>query len=548
MAQANGSAVQTLKTSSRAGRREHDRGGEHGVGLRSRRHAQLTLLILSGVLGCQGREMRSVDRLDSSQASTSPGESRAAVDRPDLPGFCRRAGDDAIRDAFCGAQAPVIGGLRDLQELVGIRFDAAAYGSPDEAPTVPADPEASLVVLNTSTALSGRVVSTLNPRAIMLAREVTLAFSRGVQQIELVSRDRDDRRLKFYLVRFEQACNAEPGGCSPGDLYTPRVEADWTALEIMDDEALKNTASDCRQCHQRAREEPMLLMRELDGPWTHFFQLDVDSGYGSPEASGVDILRAYHAAKSDEPYGNVPWTALRATVGLTLQNVVDRPQPLVFDGQVFLNERWPYDRKTGFADAPVSSPRWYREYEAFKRGEHLALPHFDPFPTDSGKLAALGDAYRAFLSGELDASELPDLGDIYPDDAQTRAEIGLQTEPGATPAQAIVQACGSCHNDRLDQSLSRARFNIDLSRMERAALDRAIERIQLPLDAPGHMPPREFRQLDADGVQPLIEYLRGDLRTEEDDAFLRQAAELGMSVELTSFSYSDSLDTITGSR
>jgi hypothetical protein len=423
---------------------------------------------------------------------------------------------------------------------LGIHFEAAAYGSTDKPPTLPSDPYPALVLLNTSTALSARVVSTLNPRAIVIGRDVTLAFSRGVQQLELVSQDRQDRQLKFYLLRFQQACNTQPEGCTPADLYTPRVEAEWSALEVLDDEDLKNTPSDCRQCHQRGRQTPVLLMRELDAPWTHFFQLDIDPGYSMREASGLEIVRAYHTAKSDEPYGNIPWAALRATIGLTLQNVVDRPQPLVFDSQAFMSERWPYDREKGFADEPRPSARWYREYEAFKRGEHLALPHFEPFPSDPTKLAVLGEAYRAFLGGTLDASELPDLGDVHPDDPQTRAEIGLQTEPGATPAEALVQACGPCHNDVLDQSISRARFNIDLGRLDRAALDRAIERIELPLDDPRRMPPREFRQVDPDGLAPLVEYLRGDLRSEQDDALLRRAAELGMSVEPTSSS--DSLE------
>jgi hypothetical protein len=471
-------------------------------------------------------------------ASASSAAGAARVDRPDLPGLCGRVGDDAVRDVFCGAQAPDVRSLLDLQERLGLIFDESIYAPVDQPPFIPAYegfPELALVVLNTSTALSGHVVSTLNPRAIVLARDATMGFSRGVQQIELISRDRQDRVLNFYLIRFEQACNAAPEGCSPGDLFTQRIEADWTAVDIADDEDLKNTPSDCRQCHQRARQEPIFLMRELDGPWTHFFMPDADRAEGDPEASGVEIVRAYHDVKGDEPYGNIPWSVIRATVGFTLQQVVNSPQPLVFDGADISNERWPYSKDEGYAKQPLPSGSWYREYEAFKRGEHLALPHFDPFPTDPDKLKRLGDAYRALHLGEIEASELPDLRDVYPDDRQTRAEIGFQTEPGATPAQSLVQACGSCHNDVLDQTISRARFNIDLGRLDRAALERAIERIQLPLDDPEHMPPREFRQLDPDAVEPLVEYLRGDQRPEQDDALLQRAAELGMANELTEF-------------
>jgi hypothetical protein len=49
--------------------------------------------------------------------------------------------------------------------------------------------------------------------------------------------------------------------------------------------------------------------------------------------------------------------------------------------------------------------------------------------------------------------------------------LGSQTEPDATPSEAPVQICGSCHNDVLDQTISRARFNIDLKRIRRDELD-----------------------------------------------------------------------------
>ena len=106
-----------------------------------------------------------------------------------------------------------------------------------------------------------------------------------------------------------------------------------------------------------------------------------------------------------------------------------------------------------------------------------------PIPTSRRTLT---DAYRRYRAGELAADELPDLADIFPDDPLVRAQIGLQTEPDATPADALIQACGSCHNDVLDQTISRARFNIDLARLDRAAIERAIERIELP-------PPRAAR-------------------------------------------------------
>src|SRR5688572_6467710 len=89
---------------------------------------------------------------------------------------------------------------------------------------------------------------------------------------------------------------------------------------------------------------------------------------------------------------------------------------------------------TGYPSTPSRSATWDRAYASFKRGDQLAMPHFDPRPTDAEKQARLTAAYQAYRNGALAAEDLPDLADIFPDDPQTRAEIGLETEPGATPA------------------------------------------------------------------------------------------------------------------
>jgi hypothetical protein len=85
-----------------------------------------------------------------------------------------------------------------------------------------------------------------------------------------------------------------------------------------------------------------------------------------------------------------------------------------------------------------------------------------------------------------------------------------------------------CHNDVLDQTLSRARFNIDLARMSAEERELAVTRIELPQSHELAMPPHGMRQLDADGKQRLIAYLRADTRGAEDEALLTSAAQLGM--------------------
>lgn len=456
------------------------------------------------------------------------------------PGFCERPADDAVRDIFCGEQDPGIDRLRTLQDRLGVNRSIRAaddagvgdagddYAGEDVDPTTVID---IAVFMGHSTALSGRLVSPINPRAIVLARGALMTFQRGVQQVEIVASSRNSGDINFYLLQFEQACNDRPGGCRPGDLFTPSVERDWQRLLVRDAEDLKNTSLDCRQCHQRGREHPMLLMRELQSPWTHFFEVeypDYEPG-ALPGVRGVDLVHDYMSAKGEESYAGIAAFTLRHTFGVVLQNIVNRDQPLLFDAPRIEEERWPFDEQAGtYSATPQPSATWEAAYEAFKRGEQLALPYFDARPTDPVKQARLTKAYQDYQAGRLSADELPDLSDVFPDDPLTRAKIGLQTEPGASAPELLIQACGACHNDVLDQTISRARFNIELARMSREELDRAVARIELPSHAPGAMPPPEGRQLDAAGRAALLAYLRVNQRSAEDDAMLSHAARIGM--------------------
>ncbi|MDD9944895.1 MAG: hypothetical protein OXU20_27885, partial [Myxococcales bacterium] len=444
----------------------------------------------------------------------------ASVSARSLPPLCARPGEDRVKRLFCGEEPPVIEGLRALQQALG--FD---YNTPL---TNPLSPARVATVQGLSTALSARIISPINPRVIILASGGALAFQRGVQQVEIVVPTTAPQQLAFYLVRFAQACNGREQGCVPGDLYTPSVEAEWLSVSVEDDEDLKNTPADCRQCHQRGRERPTLLMRELEAPWTHFFSAPADAEGTPPAVTGEDLADDYVAAHGSEVYAGVPPQLLLSTVGFFLEDAVPRAQPLLFDAPRIEDERWPLGPSGTYPDEPVRSPTWDRAYEAFGRGEQLALPHYEVRPTDPSKQARLTEAYRAYRDGTLPASELPDLSDIFPDDPVVRAELGLQTEPGTAPADALIQACGTCHNDVLDQSISRARFNIDLARMSKRERAIAIERLQLSPDREGVMPPGEARQLDRRTATSLIEYLQQDAFPQADLERLRYAAEQGM--------------------
>ena len=486
------------------------------------------LLALSAVVACSGDAMPAT-RPMTTEPPMAGAQPMQPAPMPEDGGasrapFCAREGDDVIRDIFCADSPPPITSLADIENLLEFLPVEPGPGRPIRIPN--ADPAlGSVAVLGHSTALPGHLVSSINPRAIVLGERAILAFQRGVQRLEIVVRRRDIDEFVFYLVSFEQACNQKPEGCGPGDLYTPSIEHDWLEVDARDEEDLKNTNFDCRQCHRRARDRSMLLMRELESPWTHFF---MSIGFHSPVPgiSGSDLLADYLAAKGDERYGSFAIDTISPAGPYNLEGLVPREQPLLFDTSAIQFERHPY-RPEGYEVEPQQSPTWERAYEAFKRGEQLALPYVEQRATDPDKLAALTRAYADYREGKLDAAALPDLADVFPDDPRLRARIGLQTEPDATPPEALIQACASCHNDVLDQDLSRARFSVAVARLDRAELDLAIERISLPRDAPGAMPPPEARQLDPGVREPLIEYLRRD-PGELDDPILERAAQLGM--------------------
>ena len=75
---------------------------------------------------------------------------------------------------------------------------------------------------------------------------------------------------------------------------------------------------------------------------------------------------------------------------------------------------------------------------------------------------------------------------------------------------------------------SRARFNIDVSRMDEVELEQAILRIQLPRQARGAMPPARARLLDETSRARLLQYLRDAQRSPPDAPSLTHAASIGM--------------------
>ena len=420
---------------------------------------------------------------------------------------CARPGDDPVRDAFCGAATQSIESLADLR--AALKLDSARTGRGAGQATL----INGVAVTGHSTSLSARSVSTINPRVIAVRMAIepndvlALAFTRSEQFAEIASWDRVQRALRFYVVAYKQACNLEPDGCRPGDLLTPAAEVDWRDVTLYEDQDLLNTPLDCMPCHQPGgpKTPRLLRMHELATPWTHWFSQDNEGGRA--------LIEDYIAAKGDEPLAGVTGAQIVESRPADLEGLARfvnmQAQPHEFNSDVIEREvrasaaGQPYDNSV-----PGVSSTWRELYERARAGSAVTAPYHDVKVTDPKKLERASAAYRAFRAGELQREALPDIRDVFPDDEALLAEMGVMTTPGADGDAVLMEACSLCHNARLDNTLTRARFQADLVGIDREEKDEAIRRLQLPTDHPQAMPPARLRALSDEARARAIEALQ----------------------------------------
>jgi hypothetical protein len=256
--------------------------------------------------------------------------------------LCAKGYADTISEAFCaGSTPPVLTSLADLRVLLGLELVpgqtlSGANGNP------------AFAVASHSTAIGMRQVNELNPRVVIFtpprgglnpttrlpnATYNFLAFSRGEPFVELAARDRISGQPRFFLVRFDHPCAAQPGGCTNHDRFTQTIEQGWSGYTIYDDAAIQNTTLDCLQCHQPGgNNAPKLLrMQEFTIYWNHWFFNE------SPEQDQVRAdFGAAHAGESH--YGGLPYasfTGIRQATPAHLQAFLQHnsfdPQPNQFD-------------------------------------------------------------------------------------------------------------------------------------------------------------------------------------------------------------------------
>ncbi len=416
---------------------------------------------------------------------------------------CARPGDDPVRSVFCAGTPPDITSLVDLE--TALQIDSASLGG-----------VRGIAASAHSTSLSIRSVSAINPRLLALRIEIdpvelmTLAFTRGEQFSEVAVRDRGDHELRFYVVGFRQACNRARGGCRPGELLTPAIEWDWTEVTLYDETDVTDTVLDCATCHQpQGPGTPKLLrMQEVDDPWTHWLFRNSDGG--------AALLADYSAARGDEGLGGMTADQVQDAHPENLDELItynSPPQPYPFDTAAIEAEVRASAAERG-GNQPVDnsipgqSATWQAAYARSLAGEVIPVPYHDVKVTDVSKLARMTRAYQDYRRGDLARDELPDIRDVFPDDPKLLAEMGMMTEPGLSGEGVLLQACSPCHNARLDQSLSRARFRADLEGMSRQEKDAAIGRLGLPESDPHVMPPALLRTLTDEARNRAIETLR----------------------------------------
>jgi hypothetical protein len=432
-----------------------------------------------------------------------------------LAKVCARGSHDAVAQHLCSPTAPKITSITELERAVGL-FDGGA--------------QPQFALTGHSTSLVVREVSSINPRAIIFTAPsqqpttqqndgsfvadpgfVTMGFVRGSQLVEFAAHDPQANELRFYLVRFLQDCNGSSDGCSPGDLLTPAVERDWRSVTVYDDEDLKNTVFDCRHCHQPGGPSApkMLRMQERRAPWTHWFRNNQN------EPGGVALVQDFQAAHGkNEDYAGIPASLLDTPRSdpLVLEALVDNnsvsPQPNEFNTGRIEREVQQSNPAEPAQNMPMgTSSTWQQIYSFSAGGNAIPVPYHDVKVTDPSKLATLSAAYRSFVDGALPADKLPDIRDVLLDAAL--ADMGLRPRAGGDGLSILQQMCQRCHNSTLDQTISRANFNVEsFSAMSRGQKDQAIARITQAANSPLLMPPARFGSLSPQELMTVVDFLK----------------------------------------
>ena len=229
---------------------------------RSRRRGLLLVGSGCSLVASGGKDDERRDTTPSAPAgSNDPSDPRVEVMPDPLEGLprgadssqavCARGQQDKVTKALCGS--PTITSVAELQEALGLGFTGSLGPGAERQPRQPGLRAARSFEL----ARHARGLRDQPAAFVFSPPPGSHAHPRlrrhGLRARRAVRRDRrrgpNRRTLSFYLLKFELACEADKS-CKPGDLLTPAVEKNWKGWTLYQDEDLKNTIADCRQCHQ----------------------------------------------------------------------------------------------------------------------------------------------------------------------------------------------------------------------------------------------------------------------------------------------------------
>jgi cytochrome c553 len=478
-----------------------------GISMATRASGLSVCMLLGLAAGC-GSDDPAQSKLETS-VTQKPLDKLLRGDEQ-LANLCARSGKDSVRDVFCDS-VPEVHSLYDLQRVLGLDSESVTKLREIKTGGVTA-----ISLLGHSTSLAKHSVSSINPRLFQAKARfpsfemVLLAFSRGQQEVELISRDRVSGELRFYLVSFQQACNDEKQGCSHGELFTEAIEHDWTEMSLYDDSDLENTVLDCAPCHQPdgPGTKQHIIMQEFNAPFTHWFSRDTEGG--------MALLADFLEAHGEQRYGGMTREQISVTDPTLLPTVIlvrDAAYKGAFDSVMIEDEVKRSSASMGGEQPrdnryPGQSSTWQTAYATSLLGSALSLPYHDVKVTDPDKLGGVTEALQAFAREDMSVEDLPRLDDVFSDDAKLLAELGMTTDPDSDGQSVLLQACSQCHRPQLDQRLSRARFRADLQGMDRREKDLAIERLRLPPSDPLAMPPPRARILTDAAREQAIRALK----------------------------------------
>lgn len=490
---------------------------------------------------------------------------------------------DIISDTFCGQNKPNITSLGDLQDVLGIGFvlpPVFSNGFGGNPRFVLTGHSTSLVSRSTS-AINPRaiIMSNFNVDA-QTGGAVAIGFNRGEQFVEIVTIEAATGKLFFYLFVFEQACNLN-NQCNNGDLLTRKIELNWTDFTLYSQTDLSNTILDCLQCHQPDGPDThsILRMQEINFPWTHYMSQFLDGGtallndffaahtdtesYANipatiihlsdpatlelfilensegtslspptlplipppilpplpPQPSpGIGLLISHPLVPSPPVAPPAPPIAPPPSGPIPVPPFFGASQPNQFDSAIIETEIRLSNPQQPVVNLPSgSSVSWELIYEASVRGEFIAVPYHDVKVTDPVKLATMTKAYQDYMKGILAPENLPDIRDVFLD--EKIRDIGFKVKAGLDGAGIITQACTQCHNSKLNQTISRSKFNVDFDMMSDlqggrltgeardAVLAIAISRLSLNSTDIRKMPPEMFKTLDQAEIDLTSQYL-----------------------------------------